>query len=154
MCQLSFLDYQRITDLIFGLIWFIAGVIFTLALDWWRYRKTKPTARTALESGFYPMARVLVLSVALLLRKSDEEIKKTIREFNADHIVFLFRETEKLIGVYGHLMPIDVQDSLMKFGEKAGYAADDVHHIQINYEIIERLDEWKKLRPQLTSFNG
>lgn len=151
MCQLSFPNYQRITDLILGLIWFIAGAIFTIALDKWRYRKTRPTARAALESRLYHVARVLVLSVGLLLRKSDEEIKKAILDFNEDHIVFVFEQTEKLIDVYGHLMPIDVQDGLMKLGEKAGYVADAVHHVKMNYEIIEDLDEWKELRPQLTS---
>jgi hypothetical protein len=151
MCQLPFLDYQRITDLVLGLIWFIAGAIFTIALDKWRYRKTRPTARVALESRLHHVARVLVLSVGLLLRKSDEEIKRTILDFNAGHIVFVFEQTEKLIDIYGHLMPIDVQDSLMKLGEKAGYVADAIHHVQINYEIIDDLDEWKELRPQLTS---
>jgi hypothetical protein len=151
MCQLSFLDYQRINDLILGLIWFIAGAIFTIALDKWRYRKTRPTARAALEYRLYHVARVLVFSIILLLRKSDEEIKKTILDFNEDHMVFIFEQTEKLIDVYGHLMPIDVQDSLMKLGERAGYVADAVFHVKANYEIIDDLDEWKELRPELIS---
>jgi hypothetical protein len=81
MCQTVSLEYQRITDLILGLIWFLVGVIFTIALDKWRYRKARPTARVALESRLYAIARVLVLSVGLLLRKSDAQIKKTIFDF-------------------------------------------------------------------------
>ena len=151
MCQLPFLDYQRITDLILGLFWFTVGVLFTILWDKWRYRKAKPTARVALESRLYHFARVLVLSVGLLLRKSDEEMKKDILDFNEDHLVFVYEQTEKLIDIYGHLIPIEVQDSLMKLGEKAGDLANSINHVKTNYDIIEQLDEWRELRPQLTS---
>lgn len=92
-----------------------------------------------------------MLSVGLLLRESDEEIKKDILDFNEDQLVFVFEQTEKLIDIYGHLIPVDVQDSLMKLGEKAGELANSINHLKSNYDIIEELDEWKELRPQLTS---
>jgi hypothetical protein len=139
------------TDLILGLFWFTVGVLFTVLWDKWGYRRAKPTARAALESRLYHFARVLVLSVGLLLRKSDEEIKKDILDFNEEHLVFVYEQTEKLIDIYGHLIPIDVQDSLMKFGDKAGELANSINHVKSNYDIIEDLDEWKELRPQLTS---
>ncbi len=151
MCQLPLLDYQRITDLILGLFWFTVGVLFTVLWDRWRYRKAKPTAREALESRLHHFARILVLSVGLLLRKPDEEIKKDILNYNEDHLVVVYEQTEKLIDIYGHLIPIDVQDSLMKFGDKAGDLANSINHVKTNYDIIEELDEWKELRPQLTS---
>jgi hypothetical protein len=150
MCQLPLLDYQRITDLILGLIWFIAGVIFTIVLDKVRYRKARPTAKAALEFRLYHVARVLVLSVGLLLKKSDAEIKKTIFDYDEHDLVFVFDQTEKLIDIYGHLMPIDVQDGLMKFGEKAGYFADAIAHVKMNFDMVEELDEWKELRSGLT----
>jgi hypothetical protein len=150
MCQLPFLDYQRINDLILGLFWFIVGVLFTVLWDKWRYREAKPTAREAVESRVYHFARILLLSVGLLLRKSDEEIKKDIFEFDESHLVFVSEQTEKLIGIYGHMIPIKVQDTL-KFGQKAGYLADAIFHLKANYEIIEELDEWRELRPELTS---
>jgi hypothetical protein len=151
MCQLSFLEYQRIADIFYGLIWFIAGAIFTVVLDKWRYRKARPTARAALESRLYYIARVLVLSVGILLRKSDAEIKNTIFDFSEDHLVFIFEQTEKLIDIYGHLMPINVQESLRKLGDEAGYLADDVVHVKVNFDMVDELDEWKELRPRLTS---
>jgi hypothetical protein len=151
MSQLAFPDNQRIIDLIVSAFWFTLGVAFTLFLDEWRHRKAKPTARVALESRLYHFARILLFTVGFLLRKSDKELKKTLFDtHDEEHLLVVYEQTEKLIDIYGHLIPIDVQDSLMKFGEEAGELAESINHIKCNYDIIEDLDEWRELRSQAT----
>jgi len=82
------------------------------------------------------------------MRKTDEEIKKDIEVRRLNSYVFIrtFQMIERTIDIYGDRLSDAVVARLFYFGEILAQFGDDLDHIELNFEIIDELDEWKNFR--------
>jgi len=106
--------------------------------------QAKPLAKSAISFRLWPILRVVIFSLFPLLRISQKKLKADFFKIaEENHFVFIFEEIERLIDIYGNRIPDDIQEDLMNFGYHAGDFCESISFIKINFEIVDKLEEWK-----------
>jgi hypothetical protein len=114
-----------------------------------KWAEVKPIAREAISYRIWWILRFIALDVTRLAATPAEILQNEkffYERVNENVFVTIFEQIERLIEIYGNRIPDDVQRDFMHFGYDAGYLADSISHIKVNFEIKDDLDEWKSLK--------